>query len=711
MHPEHAVIRGELPGWNVRCFAEQKVPDAENSYQEVPMNLDTIWFIPEFMRGVMVWHGVIEVADEFASDLLVLQIEDEQLYDKPKSINDYRQRFLDKTKRESLVERKQKQAQEIEKKKKEVIAKAMKNLPNSKIFNDPGIQEALAKAQAVNQQIIQEANQGLVATKQAPINATMPKLDPQSLLAHMLAKVDQPVVSEKEIAELNPIFQMAGLGSYNKSDSLNNNITALFKNSKILKAGMFANSKAEIEKSGQTVESVLAKKPPKIDMMVMRQELKKIYDAAKSNDPNMDEKLAEQLSAKGLPNLNSDFEAFLAKQKFPTLFSRADLEEAYAKGESLHGERFYNVDLSGIDLSGANLQGTYFLDCNMQYANLSHANLSQANFSHTDLTNTNFEYANCFNAIFQHATLDNANFQHADLSTCELSHTTARNTDFSHADLVSSKISYADWEYACLKNAKASGAIIRYSQLTHANLCDIDLSKTNIISCKFEDAALQRAKLRGALVKDVHFVSLALAEIDLEQALFMGLVLENLNFSNANLNKAKFMSSQFKHVEFSNSQMEKFSLSECHLQKVQFYNCTLKNFQAKKDTKIEEANFKMCDLQKSNWGGAKLTKLAFYRCNLTKAIFDGAEFDANEFSYCQAAHARFFNANLGESKFYWTSLTEAVMRNATIAYTTFSHCNLYKVDFFHTHTDQTVIDACLLQNPLPQNFEDNFIHG
>ena len=71
MHPEHDTLRGTLPLWRPCCFAVRAAADAANqlSYQAVELKLDTVAFRPDELEVDLLWRGVIDVADNDASDI------------------------------------------------------------------------------------------------------------------------------------------------------------------------------------------------------------------------------------------------------------------------------------------------------------------------------------------------------------------------------------------------------------------------------------------------------------------------------------------------------------------------------------------------------------------------------------------------------------------------------------------------------------------
>jgi uncharacterized protein YjbI with pentapeptide repeats len=68
MHPEHATLRGSLPGMHVRCFAQPSGAPL-GALEPVSMRIDTVSFDVDAMLLHIVWRGTIDVKAETAPEL------------------------------------------------------------------------------------------------------------------------------------------------------------------------------------------------------------------------------------------------------------------------------------------------------------------------------------------------------------------------------------------------------------------------------------------------------------------------------------------------------------------------------------------------------------------------------------------------------------------------------------------------------------------
>jgi uncharacterized protein YjbI with pentapeptide repeats len=78
MHREHPVIDGSLPRLRARCFA-QRPTAAGAGFVEIALRLDTVTFDVDEMKLTLVWRGLVDVADDEASDVAELFVTTEPL--------------------------------------------------------------------------------------------------------------------------------------------------------------------------------------------------------------------------------------------------------------------------------------------------------------------------------------------------------------------------------------------------------------------------------------------------------------------------------------------------------------------------------------------------------------------------------------------------------------------------------------------------------
>ena len=92
MHPEIPLIEGSLPGLYARCFINHEKGGKE-TFDELSLNLDTIWFFPDKLLGLLIFRGVREVEDDEAESITHVVCACEDSACKPRSLEYYRKAF------------------------------------------------------------------------------------------------------------------------------------------------------------------------------------------------------------------------------------------------------------------------------------------------------------------------------------------------------------------------------------------------------------------------------------------------------------------------------------------------------------------------------------------------------------------------------------------------------------------------------------------
>lgn len=97
MHPTKPLVQSRLPALRQRCFINQSVDmkkrDSDNVFREVTTHLDTAWIFPHAERGIAVYRGMAEVADDEALDVRQLFLATEGLGEQPQTIEHYFEEF------------------------------------------------------------------------------------------------------------------------------------------------------------------------------------------------------------------------------------------------------------------------------------------------------------------------------------------------------------------------------------------------------------------------------------------------------------------------------------------------------------------------------------------------------------------------------------------------------------------------------------------
>jgi uncharacterized protein YjbI with pentapeptide repeats len=131
MHKTKPIIESRLPNLRHRLFinqlANKNEPEGEKIFREINANIDTVWLFPHMERGVVIYRGNAEIADDEALDVPHLYIATEDPSIQAKTIEQFHEEFekrLDRKIPESAVAAKAKAREKLAE-----AAERLKDLP------------------------------------------------------------------------------------------------------------------------------------------------------------------------------------------------------------------------------------------------------------------------------------------------------------------------------------------------------------------------------------------------------------------------------------------------------------------------------------------------------------------------------------------------------------------------------------------------------
>ena len=97
MHKSKPIIESRLPNLSHRLFINQLVdknnPEGEKLFKEVHAHIDTVWLFPHAERGVVIYRGSVETADDEALDVTHIYIATEDPSSQAKTIEQFHEEF------------------------------------------------------------------------------------------------------------------------------------------------------------------------------------------------------------------------------------------------------------------------------------------------------------------------------------------------------------------------------------------------------------------------------------------------------------------------------------------------------------------------------------------------------------------------------------------------------------------------------------------
>lgn len=700
MHPEKSHITGQLPLWNVRCFVEKEDANKHLHYSEVEMKLDTVWFLPDTLQGVLVWHGYTPVKDQEASDLKTIQVVDEDLMSERKDKNYYYDLLKKKKHRPNLQERQKALKKELEPHNKKAQEAAWQSFEKK-------YQECLKHLQNVQKRFTKQMS------KLKEDHKNVGKVANASIMTHLpfnpLKHKGKDIATLKK--EIEDMKSKHGLDFFKKGTSFKDGIARMRK---------YTDDK--VKATLEPLKKELAKHHLDIDKLIKHARQENSQAEAKSMEQHIKKTIRETSQPKlkhSLSNLLATYQSTIVPSIHDKLQKSAGLilktreqVEAALKNKQPFGKCYIQcLDLSNLDFSNQDLKKARFLYCELQNADFSGSDLSAGLLMGCDLTSANFSKATLLSVNLGQTVLNNADFSDADCEHANFMESTAMNTNFSRANLDGSKMLAVKWQHINFQASRGNKAVIQDANMTHINFRDAVFKSGVFSGGEWNHVDLSGGNFSKTMFSKLSFTQFPAENSTLTSCFFNECKLLMANFTKANCEKAKFASCEIKDALFIETTMPQANFTALKGEQVKFIDCDMKNSRFLQESTINHCWMERCNADTASWLDATLTHAIFKRCSLQHLCAMGASFRGAQFLYCDLTGSNLNKTDLQQSKFYWSNLTSAGLREANIMFTVFKNCNLYNLDFYHAVTRDTVMDKNLMKDPLPDNFEEMFIHG
>jgi uncharacterized protein YjbI with pentapeptide repeats len=610
MHREKARLSGTLPRLAGRAFVKLRTKDGEE-LREVPLRLDTVRLFPAAERGLVIFRGVVEVAEDDADDVLVVMIAAEKLDAERLPTSHY----------EAVL------ANRLDRKKAAAHAQRDRDLvpdpdPDAPRVDGPPEDDLAAayKPELLQMAAMKRRMANEFAGMQERIKAI--GLDPADWAAEMPPE-EEPVPDDPvERAEYQE--RMIAKAEAAAAEG---------------KAQAEARAREECAKVGLDYDEVVARVrdegggPPKfsaqeeITRMRCLAELSRIGGIgnaeldARADDPALVAKLVAmevQLreTYRGLAH------HFPSAPLAPEARSREVREEATLEPRpSFAGRDLTGVDLSGLDLAGcdfagalleranlagsdlagAKLAGAVLARAKLGGANLAGADLTRANLGSADLTGASLKGATLVRAILAKATLARADLEGASLDDADLSEATFGGTSF----------------------ARARGARLTF---TGAKLAGVRFDEADLPRCRFVDCSLAGASFVSARLPAATFMTVEAVGAVFDGAHLDGLrVVQVCDFSKASFKRASLVRANLREAVLEGADFEGATLSNADLSKARLAGANLHRALAR------DARFDRADLSGANMTGVDCLMGSLHRAVLCGADLRGSSFFGADF--------------------------------------------------------------------------------
>ena len=607
MHADHAVLAGTLPSQRVRAFA---LPVGSTDLTEVPLRLDTVWFLPDLQLGIAAWRGQLPVGDSDALDVQALLLAYEDGAHTALAPSHYAEVARLRMDAASAGLHAFNESQ---------LAPPPPSVPTP--VPDTSVQQA--RIDEVNQAFWQQSGLTPLPNYQRPL-ASAPLLQPPSAAAVASGDMDLTALMQ----QVQTLQQATQAKAQSQREALQQQLGEL--NSALGQTALAM--AADAGASSPNWQVVLARADGSADAQTLA-----MMSLASQT-------AASQLSAG--PDASSPAQTALAmkargRHASPTPIAPAQAlspEVAAQLGQQVLAWARAGVPLAGRDLSGANLRG----------AQLAGLDLSGCLLEYADLSGADLQGARLCGVVLTLATLSQANFTGADLSQANLCASLAQGTCFAQARLCGVRASRSRWP-----GADGSGA-----DLNAAVLDQTDLSMANFDGAKLEGTVLSEAVLTGSTWRGAQFTKCVAWKVQAQGA----------DFSRSSWQRSAMLGSDLRHSLWHAARLTQLQggnsdWSGADLRAARAERCSWPSGQLQ-GARLDAAYLSNCDLSRADLRGATLDDGCFAKSLFMQTQFGGASAQRADFFRALLRKADFQGADLRQASLYQAELTEVVLQKA-----------------------------------------------
>ncbi|GAC1538778.1 MAG: DUF2169 domain-containing protein [Polyangiales bacterium] len=619
MHPDKPVIRSRLPGLRARCFVHQRAASV-TALREVEMRLDTVRLIPHVERAIVIFRGVVDVAEDDAADVLQVMIACEDL-GAPRPVEHYREVFhrrLDP--KHGFLYSLQDHELLPPRLRESLQAASSAPDPSHPVVGEGHLaknfrQRAVDEVAKINQDL---AARGLptqhldaIASPAAPA-----AFDPEAvaqLMDDALAQAErakQDAMKRANEARAQARARFAELGIDEEAAQLMKGKTG---------GPPEFRADAELAALATTATSARRRNAPMLDL------------ERKLADPAFTERLrrAEQAQTDVYRRFAHLQAAAAGRPRKELREARARAEVALAARQSLATHDFTCADLTGLDFRGADLRGAFLDGCVLRGVDLSGSQLEGAVLARAQLAGARLDGARLTSANLGAADLEGASFDGADLSgavlaDANLRRTRLRQANLLGADLMGAKLDQTDLAGAVLadlvflrvtmRDVSFDGADLRKTIFLESSVERVDFSRANMTSAVFLATRFERPVFRGADLTNLRVVGASFLEDgDFREA----------NLTGANLRGVQLARSDFTAATLTGADFSEADLRDCNLSRVRARGARFVRSQAS-NASFEVADLMDAVLDKAVLLAANLSHANLFQADLARVRLDTA---------------------------------------------------------------------------------------
>ncbi len=639
MHPEKKIINDQLPGLRARCF--YKRIDSAERLNELNVNLDTVWLLPDQEKGILIWHGILDIQDIAANDIEFVYSVTESLAEAPKDIDYYAN---------------------LRSKPKDIV---------------PG------KAQS----------EFTTKHQSSPLSSMGINLENEldEIAAHLFPE-------KKKFLEQNQALQ---LFQGNTPEESLMAIERYYKNRNQALPAFSANAslasvlRTETPGSANTSSRIAPKGRQFLDFLKKQIANKPSATSEQTEVLSQSKKLEQQIEY--LDKISS-ITQFRTGAVGKSTYSRDDVIAGYHQGKDFSGENLAGIDLSDLDLSGINLSGCNLSECNLTRTQLTQANLSTATLLHANLSEALLTNANLTHALIKNSSLERTNFsacclhntliedssgKQCNFATSILNHTHIKKCHFSEGHFVGIKANFLDVVDSTFHDSDFSAARMQFASIHKGSWIKINFTKADLSHVLFEGTQLSATTGSNLIAPHLSLNNCSL---------------ENLVLDNSHCDRLSCKGATISESTFSNSALPGFNLMNAKVTQSHFINCHMMNLRGNENTRISMSHFEYCNLSNSALLGGHYEEIALSDSTLDASQFVNSTWKKSNFRKCSAKKFRYVNSKIDSCFYQDINFFQGIFHSSIFENTEFNHCNLYNIPFTDCQRKEVTIQDCLVRN-------------
>jgi uncharacterized protein YjbI with pentapeptide repeats len=624
MHAERRTVEGALPPVVARSFIERK--SAPGELVEVPMHVDTLFFFPNALLGVIAFRGTVKVDEDDADDVKTL-LGAIDTTEAPRPLEHYL---------EVKRLREDKDGAHLQLLDDRPLLPAWFTAPEEieEGWDDmsPHLQYEFfgrKRAQAEADRLLADARKHLreagLSEKEAETELPTVDLSAKDKLPKDLGELPrilEETRNEMEATRASLEKQQAEREAETRKLLAESGRDYDAERAAALKAEAGPPKRSLAKEYARLREEVAAAERRGVDVSAQKAEL------ASMSDDELRELEERQLEA----YRRFGHEMPVAPDTLDPETSRARLDEALArraKGESLRRFDFTGVDLRGADLSGANLSQAMFECASFEGANLTGANLTEAMLGRARLDGGDFSKASLKGANLSRSTFAGARLDGADLTRADFYESRLDGASFRGAKLHTITFLKTHFGAVDLEGAELEMVMLVEADASRSRFVGMKTDQVSFIQCRLDHADFTGAKLtrtsfvessaEGAVFVDAQIDRLAfVGECKAPNAVFRGASMKHACFRGASLVEADFSSAVAEECDFSAAVLERAKLHRLNAQRSLFIRTDFSR------ADVKGAVLMYSVLQKARLYGADFRGANLFRADLSKVRGDDA---------------------------------------------------------------------------------------